>query len=592
MIRKSGWLVFIVFVGALLALVYLLAGPAIRVGMVYSLEKAVGAEVNIDKVSLQLAPLAVRINNLQITDAAKPSHNSVSFGHASAALEVWPALLGYYVINELTVDDLHYGAERASQGDVYRQPAANGEKVDLAQLLQVDLPDADELIARANLQTPAKAEALKQLALNEQQQLKQLQQQLPGKDALAQYQSEIKALTDSKITNATDLAAKAQQLQQLKDKLTAEKASLEQITQQLSQSKTALSQAVAELKAASKADYAKVQQLANLSDGGLAGISQILLGELWGERISQLQSLYLLAKPYLPDSLPQGGTNSPAEPEVVLPNRILPLPTQPYPDFWIKTARINWQLGGGEATIALKDITAQHQLINRATQFSLDVKQLPQLAAFSLNGDFAILEQMVTNLNWQLDGLNLQPMTLGHGDTAMDLVAGLLSSSGKLSLTDNQIAQQANVVLKAANFNSSANKYLQQLAGLLNQQQQIPFSIAATGLVSAPDVSIRSSLDKLLGDALLGEAKQKVAAYQAELQSKLNSQLQSGLAGQQDWAALLTQQDSQVSDISASIDTMLDAKLADVKDQAKDKLKDRLLKKLDTKKSDENNDSN
>jgi uncharacterized protein (TIGR03545 family) len=581
MIRKSGWLVFIVFFAALLALVYLVAGPAIRLGMVYSLEKAVGAEVNISKVSLELAPLALRINNLQITDAAKPSHNSLSFGHARAALEVWPALLGYYVIDELTVDGLQYGAERSREGKVYRVPGVEGEKVDIAQLLQVDLPDADELIARANLQTPAKAEALKQLAATEQQQLKTLQTQLPTKDSLAQYQTDIKALTDSKVANAADLAAKAQQLQQLKDKLNSEKAKVEQVKQQLTQSKSSLQHAVEELKAASLADYAKVQQLANLSDGSLAGISQILLGDVWGERVAQLQTLYELVKPYIPEGgLSSGQGSATAEPEVVLPNRILPLPGQPYPDFWVKTARVNWLIGGGEATIALQDITAQHELINSATRFSLDVKQLPQLAAFNLSGDFAVLQQMVTNLNWQLDGLNLQPLTLGKGDTALDLAAGLISSSGKLNLTDNQITQQASVVLNAANFNSTGNKYLQQLANLLNQQQQIPLNIATTGLISAPEVSIRSSLDKVLGDALLGEAKQKVAAYQAELQAKLNSQLQTGLAGQQDWAALLTRQDGEVADISGSIETMLSAKMADVKDQAKDKLKDKLLDKL------------
>ncbi|GAB2908673.1 TIGR03545 family protein [Rheinheimera gaetbuli] len=580
MIRKSGWLVFIVFLAALLALVYLFAGTAVRLGMVYSLEKAVGAEVNIDKVSVELAPLALRVNNLQITDAANPAHNSISFGHARAALELWPALLGYYVVNDLNIDGLQYGAQRSNAGAVYRTPGASGEKVDLAKLLQVDLPDADELIARAKLQTPAKAEALKQLAATEQQQLKSLQQQLPNKDTLAQYQADIKALTDSKISNAADLATKAEQLQQLKTQLTAEKDKLLAVKQQLTQSKDKLQQAVTELKTASAADYSKVQQLANLSDGGLAGISQILLGDLWAERITQLQSLYLLAKPYLPDNLPQGSNDSPTQPEVVLPNRILPLPSQPYPNVWIKHARVNWLLGGGEGTLTLQDITAQHALINSATTFALDVKQLPQLAAFNLSGDFAILEQMVTNLNWQLDGLNLKPMTLGKGDSALDLAAGLVSSGGKLNLTDNRITQQANVVLSAANFNSSGNKYLQQLAGLLNQQQQIPLNIAATGLVSAPDVSVRSSLDKLLGDALLGEAKQKVAAYQNELQAKLYSQLQNGLAGQQDWAAMLTQQDDEVADLSGSIDSMLNAKLADVKEQAKDKLKDKLLNKL------------
>ncbi len=580
MIRKSGWLVFIVFLAALLALVYLFAGPAIRLGMVYSLEKTVGAEVNISKVSLELAPLALRVNNLQITDAANPTHNSFSFNHARAALELWPALLGYYVVSDLTVDGLQYGAQRHSEGAVYRKPGVDGEKVDIARLLQVDLPDADELIARANLQTPAKAEALQQLAATEQQQLKSLQQQLPTKDTLAQYQAEIKALTDSKITNATDLAAKAQQLQQLKDKLNAEKAKLLQVKQQLTQSKDNLQQAVTELKAASSEDYAKVQQLANLSDGGLAGISQILLGDLWGQRIAQLQSLYLLAKPYLPDSLPSGGSAGPAQPEVILPNRILPLPSQPYPNFWIKHARANWLLGGGEGTLTLQDVTAQHALINGATTFSLNVTQLPQLAAFNLSGDFAILEQMVTNLNWQLDSLNLKPLTLGKGDSALDLAAGLVSSAGQLKLTNNQLSQQASVVLNAANFSSSGNKYLQQLASLLNQQQQIPLHISAKGLVSAPEVSVRSSLDKLLGDALLGEAKQKVAAYQSQLQSKLDSQLANGLAGQQDWAAMLTQQDDEVADLSGSIDSMLNAKLADAKEQAKDKLKDKLLNKL------------
>lgn len=582
MIRKSGWLVFIIFFTALLALVYLLAGPAIRLGMVYSLEKAVGAEVNINKVSLQLAPLALEVENLQITDAANPSHNSFSFSQATAALELWPALLGYYVVNELTVDGLQYGTQRRQPGEVYRTPGQEADKIDIAEVLQVDLPNADELIARANLQTPEKAEALKQLALAEQQQLKGLKDNLPGKDTLEQYQAEIKALTDSKITNAADLAAKAQQLQQLKDKLNAEKQRVLDAKQQLTQSKDALQQAVAELKAASEADYAKVQQLANLSDGGLAGISQILLGDAWGQRIAQLQSLYLLAKPYLPDELPQKSTE-PGEPEVVLPNRILPLPSQPYPDFWIKQARVNWLIGGGEATIAMQDITAQHALINSATKFSLDVQQLPQLAAFNLQGDFAILQQMVTNLSWQLEGLNLQPLTLGKDDTALSITDGLVSSNGKLNLTDNQISQQASVLLKAANFSSSGNKYLQQLAALLDKQTQIPLNIAATGLVSAPEVSIRSSLDKVIGDALLGEAKQKVAQYQSELKAKLDAQLQQGLAGQQDWAALLTEQDSDISNISDSIENMLNAKLADMKDQAKDKLKDKLLDKLGKK---------
>ncbi|MGI5309009.1 TIGR03545 family protein [Rheinheimera sp. WS51] len=573
MIRKSGWLIFISVSALLLALIYLFIGPALRLGMIYSLEKATGAEVNIDKVAVQLAPLAVKVHQLQLTDPAAPDYNSFSFSYAEAALEVWPAMLGYYVINDLEITDAAYGTKRAKTGEVYRLPNTDGEQTSLADLLKSELPSADELLARADLKSPAKAQALQQLAATEQEALKSLPQQLPNKEILAKYQADIKALTESKIETAEDLATKTSQLNQLKEQLLAEKERIKLAAEQLQQSKDKLQVAVAELQQASQADWQKAQQLANLSDGGLAGISQILLGPELTARLSQLNSLYQLAKPYLP-------AKSDAEDTVTLPNRILPLPSQPYPDFWVKKAEINWLIGGGNVAMSLQDITTQHRIIDKATKFALDATNLPQLKRINLNGDFAILEQMITNLNWQLDSLQVEDLLFGQGENVLALASSLVSSTGNIKLTDQQIMQHASLALDQANFNSIGNKYLQQLAGILNQQSSIPLTIDASGLISQPDVSIRSSLDKVLGDALLGEAKQKVAALQADLKAKIDSQLESGLAGQQDWAALLSQQFDTTEQASGSIEELLSAKLGSVKDQAKDKLKDKLTDKL------------
>jgi uncharacterized protein (TIGR03545 family) len=575
MIRKSGWLIFISISAALLALIYLFIGPALRLGMIYNLEKVTGAEVNIAKVSVQLAPLALQINELQLTDPAAPEYNSFSFSYAEAALEVWPAMLGYYVINDLKVNDATYGAKRAKVGEVYRKPNADGEETSLADLLKSELPSADEILARVDLKSPAKAQALQTLAANEKVALQKLPEQLPNKETLAKYQAEIKALTDSKIADAADLTEKAAQLKQLKQQLMVEKERIEQATEQLKHSKDKLQLAVAELQQASQADWLKAQQLANLSDGGLAGLSQILLGQEWADRLSQLNGLYQYIKPYIPA---QFGAD--AEPEVVLPNRILPLPSQPYPDFWVKNAQINWLIGGGNVAMSLQDITSQHSIINKATKFALDATNLPQLKRINLNGDFAILQQMVTNLNWQLDGLQVQDMLLGKGDNALTLASSLINSSGKFNLTNQQLMQHASLALNDANFNSVGNKYLQQLASILNQQTTIPLTIDASGLISAPEVSIRSSLDKLLSDALLGEAKQKISALQTDLKTKLDGQLQSGLASQADWSELLKQQSATTADASGNIDQLLAAKLADVKDQVKDQAKDKLKDKL------------
>ena len=296
MIRKSGWLIFLTLLAVVLALVYLFLGTAIRLGMVYTLEKAAGAEVNISNVSVSLAPLTLNVSELQITDNANPSHNSISFSNARAALEVWPALLGYYVVNDLSVDGLAYGTLRSSPGKVFRGPNADpADKVDFQQLLRLDLPDADELLARADLKTVERGEELTQLAKSQQQVLRDLKSQLPDREKLEQIQAEIKALTASKIENAADLTAKAAQLKNLQDTLRIEQQKLKNVQQTLSQSRQQLQQAVTAIREASSSDWQKLQDLANIGDGGLAPISQILLGDFWGERIGQLEAVYRLA---------------------------------------------------------------------------------------------------------------------------------------------------------------------------------------------------------------------------------------------------------------------------------------------------------
>ena len=587
MIRKSGWLVFLALLATVLLLVYVFAGTAIRIGMVYTLEKAVGAEVNIDDVSLSLSPLALTIEDLQITNKDKPTHNTISFAKANAALEVWPALLGYYVVNDLSIDGLAYGTERRSPGKVYRgELAEESERVDLAEVLQLDLPDPDELMARANLQTEAKGEALQEQASTQKKQLESLKSQLPNKDNLEKIQADIKALTESKIENAADLATKTEQLKKLQDTLKAERDKVRQVKQQLTESRDQLENAVTALRDASAADWQQLQQLANIGEGGLAPISQILLGDVWGDRIAQLESIYRLVKPYIPEDFGKGEAAE-AEPQPTLPNRILPLPSQPYPDFLVRNAHINWLIGGGEATISAQDITAQHDIINNPTRFNLDVQGLPKLAAFALNGDFAIREQMITNMKWDMDGFALDSMEIGGGDSALNLAASVLNSTGSLKLVDNQIEQQAQVVLQQPEFSSSGNKYIQQLAGLLNQQSQIPLTLGATGLLSDPQVSVRSPLDRLIGDALLGEAKEKIAELETKLRTQLDSKLQEELGAQSEWLAMLNQQDSETDTLQGSIDNMLNAKLASVKDSAKDRLKDSLRDRLGGDKKEE-----
>lgn len=561
--KKLLWLIPVSLL-TLLVVAYLLANSIIKTVLTSELEQVTGAEVNIDSVSLRLMPVSVNLSGVQLTDPAKPEFNSISFSNAYARVDPWPALKGYYVVEELEVSELAYGSKRTKPGKVYRVPPANDNALDLASLLQVEIPTADAILARANLQTLQQGAALKQLAEQQKQKFTELRQQLPTAEQLAEFQANVKALTESRISDASELAAKTQQFNALQQQLRAERDKLRDLQQSLLQSRDSLSSAVTALRSAADQDWQQLQQLANIQQGGLAPIFQILLGDVWAREIQKLEALYQLAKPYLQ----QDGEPAPAKPLD---------PNQPYPDFWIKQARVHLLLAGTESTIQMQDITTQHQLINNvATRFSLDVAGLPKLNTFKLNGDFAILEQMITNLSWQLDGMALENLTLGREQTALTLLAGLFSANGSLQLTDDQLKQQAKVLLKNANFDKTGNRYLDQLVGLLNQQGQIPLDVLAEGLISNPQVTIRSSLDRMLGDALLGEARQKIAQLQTQLRSELDSRLQQQLAGQQEWLSLLQQQETESKAIEAKLEALLGAKMGNLQDQLRNRLLDRL----------------
>lgn len=576
MFRKSGWFIFVAFFSVISLTVYLFAGLAIKSALVKGLEQATGAEVNIATVSLQWAPLGLTLRELQLTDPARPTHNSVSFRQARASLELWPALLGYVVIDELSVDGVAYGAVRSHQGRVYEQTVEPNEKrADLSTLTREALPSQEDLLARADLKTLAKGQELATLAASEQQKLANLNSQMPSQEKLKAYEAEIKTLTGGKIKDAAELAVKTEQLKNLKTKINTEKERLSDIKSQIASSAQRQVQALAELKQASADDWKKVQGLAQLGNGGLV---QILLGDLWADRLRQAENLYRLVAPYIPAS--KGSDAVESQPETAdLPTRLLPLSHPPYPDFWVKKTRATWLVGGGEAVLAVDNITAQHALINAATTFLLDAENLPNVAALKISGDFAIYDQLKANVAWTSSRFALDNLVLGQGESVLTLTSAALATQGSLALLDDTLIQKSVWQLTNASFTSVGNQTLQQLVALLNKQNELPINIKASGQLNAPKVSVSSPLDKILSDALMGEAKEKVAQYRAQLKGKLDQQMQQALAGEGDWSDQLDIQSGNINDIEKQIETLLSAKIGGVENQ----LKDSLLKKIGSK---------
>ena len=237
-------------------------------------------------------------------------------------------------------------------------------------------------------------------------------------------------------------------------------------------------------------------------------------------------------------------------------------------------------MAGGEAEMNAQNITAQHALINSPTTFAMQALDLPKLKSFNLQRELAIYEQLKSKFTWKLSDYGFDDISLGKEGASLQLLAGSLMSDGSFVLLGDQITQASEFTLLKPRFEQQGAGAMAQLVDILNKQQSLPFNIGASGSIESPKVSVTSSVDKIIADAIGGKAKEKVAQYQSSLKAKFDQQYQNGLAGQAGWSSQLSEQSTQVDSAEASIEKMLSAQLAGVEGQVKDKLKDSVFKKI------------
>lgn len=161
----------------------------LRKGMEWAGYKAVGAEVNIAKVETSFFKASLRIQGIEVTDAEKPTHNSLNIGDIRFSM-LWDALLrAKVVVNEAAVEQIAFGVKRARPGRVAPPEPVSNE--------------------------PGLADKLKEQAINEAQQqagdsvlgdviamltgtdanvqLQKLQDSLPSKAMLESFEKDLKA---------------------------------------------------------------------------------------------------------------------------------------------------------------------------------------------------------------------------------------------------------------------------------------------------------------------------------------------------------------------------------------------------------------
>lgn len=578
-IRWPGLAAFAVIVGLLVAFSWLLLDSILRWSMERSLGALNGAEVNIERVEHTWSPLGVRVIGVQMTDPAAPQQNRLLVGDVQGTLNVEQLLLGRLHFEQVVASGIRVDQPRASAGEVYQAPSQEDLKDwagDALAALNLEVPNVDQVVARIDLKTPAAVAQAQANFADIKQRLEAARANLPSEATISDYQSQLKALNEGDMADITKLAERKQKFEQLRAKFAEDRQKIADFKQLVADLKATVEADLKALREAPQQDLERVQQLLQLNGEGLAEITSVL----FGEQMRQWSHYLLLAYEQLAPLLNRAGAVEDIQPQRGEGVWFSFAGSDSAPEFLIKQAVTEFDVAGTVIAVDWENITHQHELLGQPTVYSARASNTERWQSLQLNGELSLLDAGVNaRQQWQLSGVQMAQLGLSDQPQFIaEIVSALLDSEGRVALRNGVLEGDSTVRLNQLNINASAeNKWAQVVASALNGLQQLDMQVGVSGAMTAPQLSLRSDLDRQLGGALQSAAldlgKAELAQFSSGLQQQTAGLLGNGEADLELINSLLGSAESR----DAQLKELLEAQLKEgLQDQLKDRLRGRL----------------
>lgn len=161
----------------------------LRKGLEWIGYSAIGAEVNIANVKTSFFTASLRIQGIEVTDAERPTHNSIKIGDIRFSM-LWDALLRVkFVVNEAAVEQIEFGTKRKRTGRV-RPPEPVSNEPGFTEKLKGEALQEAQRQAGDNVLS----DILAMLGGSDANiQLQKLSESLPSKAMLENFEKDLKA---------------------------------------------------------------------------------------------------------------------------------------------------------------------------------------------------------------------------------------------------------------------------------------------------------------------------------------------------------------------------------------------------------------
>lgn len=574
--RWPGLVAFLIIVGVIAAFSWLLLDTILKWSLERTLGTLNGAEVNIAQVEHQWVPLKIRMSDVQVTDPAQPEYNRVAIGEVAGELSWEQLLLGRFHFEEVVSTGIRVHTQRDNAGEVYQLPDKSqmqswfGENM---QELQLSMPSVDEVIDRVDLRTPTAISEARQSFETQKQRVEGLISKLPSKERLAEYEAQVKELSEGDISTPAQLQQRKEKFDKLKQQFASDKAAIEEFKEVATTAVAELKTQLQNVKEAPQHDLDRVGELMQLNSQGLSEITAVLFGEQARRWADYMLLAYEQLMPMLQRSADETAVKPPRGEGIWFSFTGADAP----PDFLIKKARTEFAVGPTVLDVDWENITHQHAQLGQPTVFRARGENNALWSLLQLNGELALTaEGFDARQQWKVQGVNLAETALSQrSEFAAKILSALLDSEGNIVLRDSQF--DGNAILRLANMTIDAeaeNQWAQVIAKALESLNRLDINADIKGALMAPDFKLSSDLDRQLGQALKSAAMDAAGSELTELRQRLTTQSE-GFVGEygddlSELSGLLTDAENR----EERLQSLLEAKLQDkLEDKVKDKLK-------------------
>lgn len=538
-IRWWGLGVFAAIVGGAIAVWVLFADAFVGWAVESAGTRMIGAQVDLEAADVGFSPARLELRGLAVTNPDAPMRNAVEIERLAFDIDWIGLLLDRVHIDEVSAEGLRFGTERARSGALLatRRTVERTALLDAArqkaEIPPLEVPSADEVLARESLRSPEVIAAAERKLAERRRKLAQRLDALPGEERLADYRRRV-----DKATEDGDTLGQLQGLKAFKKVAGDLKKDVKALRNARDGFEATLAEAGDLAGEARRAPAGDIERLYRkyTDPGAVAGeLAHYLLGPKVEGWINQGWYWYGRLSPYLGGEDAAGGASGPnTVPAARRPGRNVRYPdAAAEPSVLVREVAISGAAGGGSLDGRMSDIASPAIRWPNPLRLALSGRAVGGIDRLQVNAGVNRRpgKPPVTQLDLGALGTDIAGLALGP-DGALTAGQGRADFRVSGMVRGRALDLDLDALIRGAKFGvgEGVAPILAEVAGALDGAQRLEVSAGVGGTVESPELALDTSLQGLLEPLLRGRLQQAAGGFREELAAAVTE----GTAGKLD----------------------------------------------------------